>query len=341
MDSRIYILTHKRLTGQLSSTENSELARLSLIPEYKSLSDEIAYLWNISNNYFPTKDWKKDAAKDAFYEKIRAPKAVAMPAPEPIAQVVTHTSSFNWKYIAGAAAALLLLTWGIFEFAIGDKPQITAQDKIEYANLDDGSKVWLDQGATLTIIEESESSRKVALEGEAFFDVSHDPQRPFIIDLGNDIYAQVLGTSFKARSTHEGDNGKISVRDGSVRLYSSKHEGYDITLIAGEEGELNPELEVSLKNYSINIEGLMAGKREIVFKDEPIEDVFDKLGLHYGVEFVSDEDLSLTCPFNRYMHSGTSLDEMLNAVASVYPNITLTKSDRSTILVEGHCGEVE
>jgi len=63
MDSRIYILTHKRLTGQLSSTENTELARLSLIPENKSLSDEIAYLWNVSNNYFPTKDWKKDAAK--------------------------------------------------------------------------------------------------------------------------------------------------------------------------------------------------------------------------------------------------------------------------------------
>ncbi len=344
MDSRIYILTHKRLTGQLSSIENSELARLSLIPENKTLSEEIAYLWNISNNYFPTKDWNKDAAKDAFYEKIRAPKATPIPTVEPtpvVTQAVTQTSSINWKYIVGAAAGLLFLSWAIYQFVFGNKPQITAKEKIEYANLADDTKVWLDQGATLTVIEESKSSRKVALEGEAFFDVSHDPERPFIIDLGNDIYARVLGTSFKAKSSHEGDGGKISVRDGSVRLYSSKREGFDITLRAGEEGALNPQEDIATKSYSSNVNGLMSGKQEIVFKDEPIEDLFDKLGLHYGVQFVLDEDAQLECPFNRYMHGGTSLDEMLDAVAAVYPNITWTNSDRSTIVVEGNCKEVE
>lgn len=341
MDSRIYILTHKRLTGQLSSTENSELARLSLIPEYKSLSDEIAYLWNISNNYFPKKDWNKDAAKEAFYEKIRAPKAVAVPAPEPLAQVIPQTTSINWKYIIGGAAALLLLTWGIFKFATSEKVQITAQEKIEYANLNDDTKVWLDQGATLTIIEESETSRKVALEGEAFFDVSHDPQRPFIIDLGNDVYAQVLGTSFKARSTHEGDNGKISVRDGSVRLYSSKHEGYDITLIAGEEGELNPQDNINTKSYSSSIEGLMSGEQEIVFIDQPIEQLLEKLGLHFGVEFISDQKSKLDCPYTASIPRGTSLDEILGSMSSLYPNISFSEADRSTITIEGICEEVE
>ncbi len=75
MDSRIYILTHKRLTGQLSSVENEELLQLSLLPENKALSEEIAYLWNLSKNYFPVKDWQKDAAKEAFMQRIRAAEA--------------------------------------------------------------------------------------------------------------------------------------------------------------------------------------------------------------------------------------------------------------------------
>jgi len=337
MDSRIYILTHKRLTGQLSSTENTELARLSLIPENKSLSDEIAYLWNVSNNYFPTKDWKKDAAKDAFYKKIKTPTDI--PAPTiPTSTTVNQTMAFNWKYVVGGIAALLFLALTISKLAFADKPTITAQDSIEYAQLSDETKVWLDQGAVLRIVEESASSRKVALEGEAFFDVSHDPDRPFIIDLGNDIYAQVLGTSFKAKSTHDGDNGKISVRDGRVRLYSSEHEGYDLTLYAGEEGELNPELEIENKTLNTDIKGLKSGQEEIVIIDQPLSDVFDKLGLHFGIELIADDDARLGgCPYTSTLPKGSSLDDYFDSITDVYPDIIISRLDRSVIEVEGVC----
>ena len=179
----------------------------------------------------------------------------------------------------------------------------------------------------------------MALEGEAYFDVSHDPDRPFIIDLGNDIYARVLGTSFKARSSHEGDGGKISVRDGSVRLYSSKHEGYDITLVSGEEGELNPQLEVSSKTFSSTIDGLMTGSQEIVFVDQPIDQLLERLGLHFGVDFQVAQAAKLDCPYTTTIPRGTTLNDVLGSLSSLYPNVSFVDSDRSIIRVEGICEE--
>lgn len=347
MDSRIYILTHKRLTGQLSAAENTELERLNLIPENKTVSEEISYLWNVSNNYFPTRDWNKDDAKNAFYKRIRsAEPTVVLPVTNnqsthstPFSD--TSSKGFDWRYIAGIAAALVLalIVWGVSSQGTEEYPEIKSVDEIHYAEILDDTKVWLDEGSSIQILEESADARKVALTGEAFFDVLHNPAKPFTIDLGNDTYAEVLGTSFKARSTHNDQNGRIIVREGRVKLYNTKDPSYSMILEAGEEGEMNLDNEVAQKSQSFGSSSLHASGKMMIFKDAQLQDVLETLGMRFGVSFAYTAVDNITCPYTATIPSYDSIEEILDVIERVYPTISFVQLDRSIIQVEGVCVE--
>lgn len=337
MDSRIYILTHKRLTGQLSAAESTELERLNLIPENKSIGEEISYLWNVSNNYFPTKDWNKDGAKKAFYDRIRSAEPVII-EPTPVFSPEASTSNIlDWRYIVGVAALVALIIWGVTQLTSKDEVVITAQEEVHYAQILEDTKVWLDKGASIKILEESSSARKIALEGEAFFDVLHNPQKPFTIDLGNSIYAEVLGTSFKASSTHSSQSGKISVRDGRVKLYSSEDAGNTLILEAGEEGFIDVTSKISKRSSSEGSEILMNGLKEIKFVDTILEDAFEELGLRFGVSFENANAEELTCPYTTRLPAGITLEATLDVLEFTYPGLTFSFEDRSVIKIEGSC----
>lgn len=331
MDSRIYILTHKQLTGQLSSLEHDEYRKLSLNPELKAISDEIAYLWKISNNYFPSKDWKKEEAKDAFLKKIRS-------TPATVASTASKSGGyqFNWKLGIAIAAIVLFTAWALISLL--NRPEvIQAGDQIEYAEILDNTRIWLDNEARLTIIKKTDSERKVALEGEAFFDVQHDPSRLFIVDLGNQIFAEVLGTAFKAKSTHLGDGGQISVREGSVRLYSTSNPDYDLTLKAGEEGVINPVKNVARTSVQSAIRPLMTQSGQLSFDNTPLNEVLDKLGLHFGVQFTYDSSVISNCRYSAGVPANASLEQTLLGIQSVHEGLLIQPENRSTYRISGSC----
>jgi transmembrane sensor len=86
--------------------------------------------------------------------------------------------------------------------------------------LSDGSIVWLKGNSSLNYPEEFENNRrKVTLEGDAVFEVTKNPERPFVIKFEG-LTAQVLGTSFGISS----DRGKteLTVLTGRVLLSSEE-----------------------------------------------------------------------------------------------------------------------
>jgi len=328
MDSRIYILTHKRLTGQLSSIEEAELGKLSLIPENQALSEEISYLWNVSNNYFPAKDWKKEDAKKAFMERLKtsAPKAAPVSS-----TVATNNTASIWPKILGVAAAILLIGWAALSL-LNKKEVIKADKTIEFAQVIDDTKVWLDRGARLTVLKESATERRVALEGEAFFDVAHDPSRPFTIELGEGLYAEVLGTSFRASSTHDGGDGRISVREGLVKLYAADQE---MIISAGQEGVFERSRGIQAMK-STAIMPLMSDTGQITFKDTPLHEAFDKLGLHFGVDFQYQKE-NVLCTYTAGIPNHYTLDDVISSLTENYEGLYIEVKDRSKVQVSGAC----
>ena len=83
--------------------------------------------------------------------------------------------------------------------------------------LSDGTEVWLNAGSSLKYPEKfNRDQRVLTLQGEAFFKVFHDAEKPFIIRSGN-LNTVVLGTSFNVR-TYKDSPAQVSVRSGKVSV---------------------------------------------------------------------------------------------------------------------------
>lgn len=131
------------------------------------------------------------------------------------------------KWIGSAAAAVILVVvmlWG-GRVRNPEKEVITfvqletGKDNVRLFVLPDSSRVWLNSGSRIRYnsrfnIEEREL---ILEEGEAFFDVTHQPLKPFTVIAGNTKTA-VLGTAFNIRSYHYLDERQISVARGKVQV---------------------------------------------------------------------------------------------------------------------------
>ena len=325
----MYSLVHKELTGQLNKDESLELKRLRVNNQSEAISEDIAAIWSASKEYIPTKDWKKAEAKEALLKRIRTEGQ-----PQGAIKDTGATSNLS-NYIA-IGAAIVLLTVGAFYFLnrTNDAPSDAQEALIEYAMLDDNSKLWIGEGSKVIVASFSDAQRNVALEGEAIFDVARDETRPFVIDLGNDVYAQVLGTSFKATSTHRGSVGSIAVREGRVRLYSTTNPDLDMVLGAGEYGSIDP-LSKEANNSAVTAPIVLELEEDISFQNTPLSDVFESLSKFYGVEI--KVDASVDCKITSPLAKNSSLQHNFDVLLTSYEGLTVRESERSTYIVSGTC----
>lgn len=85
--------------------------------------------------------------------------------------------------------------------------------------LSDGTKIWLNSSTSLKYPEKFESdSREVYLEGEAFFDVSEDKEKPFYVRT-SDLNIKVLGTSFNVKSYAKEGTIETTLESGSISIH--------------------------------------------------------------------------------------------------------------------------
>lgn len=84
--------------------------------------------------------------------------------------------------------------------------------------LEDGTKIWLNAGSTIELSTSyNEKFREVTLTGEAFFDVAHEPKRPFIVKT-TDLNIRVLGTEFNVKSYPDEGTIETTLLEGSVAI---------------------------------------------------------------------------------------------------------------------------
>lgn len=132
--------------------------------------------------------------------------------------------------IAYKAAALVLLGLGVaFSVYYYNYKAITkeiALDQVRTKILSDGSEITLNKNSELDFPKHfSGASRTVTLKGEAFFNIQHNPSKPFIIKV-NGLEVKVLGTSFNIKT--KDDKTIIVVETGKV-LVSNQHDSIYLT----------------------------------------------------------------------------------------------------------------
>ncbi|NHE56532.1 FecR family protein [Cyclobacterium plantarum] len=159
--------------------------------------------------------------------------------------------------------------------------------KVNEVHLSDGSIVWLKSDSKLYYPDEFDrDSREVHLEGEAFFDVVKDKNRPFII-YSKDMVTKVLGTSFNVRDYEEESEKAVEVLTGSVRVSLSREDGSreNVVLKSREKVSFN-KAAPSGKGIKKNDSPVFVPEatRELKFEEAPIQEIIDKLNQVHEVD---------------------------------------------------------
>jgi ferric-dicitrate binding protein FerR (iron transport regulator) len=101
------------------------------------------------------------------------------------------------------------------------KPQDSSSQR-QLINLPDGSTVILNQNSKLEYPPDfSSNTRDVYLNGEAFFDIKHNPSKPFIVHTGS-ISTKVLGTAFNIHAYRSQKFVEVTVTRGKVEVKSNE-----------------------------------------------------------------------------------------------------------------------
>lgn len=169
-------------------------------------------------------------------------------------------------------------------------------------HLEDGTKVWLNAVSEFRYpVAFGGDRRKVYLSGEAYFEVAHHSDRPFIV-VSNGVEIKVYGTEFNVNTYQSGTVRTVLVK-GSV--------GVRVT-VSGDETMLRPD---QMAEYSAETESVCVSnvdpyvytawrKGEFVFERETIEEIMGRLSRWYDVEvFYSNETVKqkrFTGVINRY-----------------------------------------
>ncbi|MBN1183801.1 MAG: FecR domain-containing protein [Bacteroidales bacterium] len=181
-------------------------------------------------------------------------------------------------------------------------------------DLADGSQLWLNANSRIKYPEEFDTrSRTVILSGEAFFEVKHDDEWPFVVNTGNTT-TKVLGTSFNINAL-DSTEIQVVVVTGKVSFSGKSNK---IILTAGDKGIYIATDEELTKEVNSDPNFLAWKTGDFVFNQTSLEEVCKALNKHFHQSIhIKDEALkheSLTARF-----SSKSLTEILDIISLTLP----------------------
>lgn len=148
--------------------------------------------------------------------------------------------------------------------------------------LSDGTKVWLNSETTIKYpIVFAADSREVYLEeGEAFFDVTENKERPFIVHTSK-MKVNVLGTSFNVRAYSNENQLSTTLVTGKV-IINQPQTGKVYTLVPNEQAIFSDQ-GIDIKSVAVN--KFIAWKNgRILFEENTLEEIFNDLSRWYNID---------------------------------------------------------
>ncbi|WP_316830903.1 FecR family protein [Pedobacter aquatilis] len=148
--------------------------------------------------------------------------------------------NLNYNWLKVAAAVLIIVTIGFLYRTYNQekKPGMVVVAKVfktksgerKKITLPDGSVVLLNAKSTLSIGKEfNETCREVILQGEGYFDVVHDKNKPFKVHT-EDFNINVLGTSFNVKAYPDELSSEATLIRGLITMEAINGNGGTITL---------------------------------------------------------------------------------------------------------------
>lgn len=196
--------------------------------------------------------------------------------------------------------------------------------------LSDGTRVWMNSASQLEYpVAFAQGERKVKLTGEAFFEVSKDAARPFIIE-ANGCEVKVLGTSFNVSAYATDEFMETTLVKGSVKITNKN----------GEMVKLEPDqmLRINNQNQTSDLEKVdtrfyTSWKDGILYFDNlPMDELAKRLERWYDVKILFSNEKTKQLRFSGAMENSRNIQFLLNLISQT-TNIKFNQHEK-TITVE-------
>lgn len=161
--------------------------------------------------------------------------------------------------------------------------------------LADGSKVWLNSGSTLTFPSKfNGKKRMVELDGEGFFEVKSDKEHPFIVSTSK-YQVKAVGTSFNICDYQDSPQFEAALLNGKVEVTTNAKKSSVVILTPNQRAALCQGV---LKVKPIENANNYLWRKGILYFNEPLLEVFDKLQEYYDIEFqIRNSSLTRKSPY--------------------------------------------
>lgn len=177
--------------------------------------------------------------------------------------------------------------------------------------LADGTKVWLNAKTTFTFPNNfTNNSRNVTLDGEGYFNVTHDEKKPFIVGT-EQFNIKVLGTEFNVYAYKGHKTFETALLKGSVQIESANQKEKLLLKPDQKAYTVNGHLittPIKQYNYFLWKDG------QICFDDNTISDLFKKLELYFDVKIIIENPQILNQRYSGKFRTSDGVEHVLKTL---------------------------
>jgi transmembrane sensor len=307
------------LSGDLPEREEIELRQwLDADPERRQLFAEMRGIWEEAGAGTPR--W--DTGSLAF-RIITARKQASRRSP--LLLRVGRIRRASVRQLAVAAALVAAVSTGLLytttrppgqraDRGMALKEIVTKRGERASVQLPDGSRITLGPASTLRYPDriEARAVREVYLAGDAYFEITHDEARPFVVRTTHAV-ARDLGTAFLVRAHERMPHVDVIVVEGLVSLAAPGGGGQDSLLLRPRDlGRVDTAGNLGITR-NVDLAPTLAWTRgQLVFRNAPVTEVAAEIARSYDV------DVRIADPILRDLHFSGSFGQA--PVADVISN---------------------
>ncbi len=258
---------------------------------------------------------------DAAWQKLRGKEAK-------VVQMKPKRTAVPFMRIAAAIAFLLVVGFAWYFLSDKEAQQLAfaTTEKADSLLLADGSQVFVNRQSKITYPETfSGKKRVVKLEGEAFFQVKSNKEKPFVVETQS-VEIQVVGTAFNVKVAPNKSRTEVIVQEGKVLVRSAKDSIY---LTAGEQAAI--EGDKITKQENIADKNFLAYKtRLLVFEKTTLNEAIAKINALYMSEIKLKNPALGNCPIT-VTFDNESIGSIIEIIANTL-GLTIVKENDELLL---------
>jgi len=238
-------------------------------------------------------------------------------------------------------AAIIVIALGVnalLKIINSDPEYLSTESQLSAVSLTlpDNSEIKLNKQSKISYPEEFEGKkRQIKLEGEAYFEIEHDKEKPFIVE-AQFAKIKVVGTSFNVQAYDSSDVVEVTVVSGVVELSGIEDGSEKITLRKGEKGKIEKTSGKPVMEINEVEDELHWMTRKLIFKDTELYVVAETLSRAYNVEIEFGNEKIKYCPWSVVIED-MGIDAIMDLLQGTHTGLIIEKTDTKFTINGSSC----